>query len=1411
MRFIARVVSARAARRGVQLAAAFCLAAAVLPAQAAVNQFGAGMAASGTTPFDDESGPGFDVSAANDVVRTFDMVTYRVGYSLTPSDDDNLITVTLGTTTVPGNYVGPPNPQIAYFAAVDLPTGDAGCRNIQTSPVDDPPPLGQSGVTADGTKLFCYQGSTGAANMPFTMRVAGTAPNGATIAAPKFTHQSATNPPSAPTVTWNDPSAAEPTHGLPTLTVSAAPRWVIKKTAAGNGSVFVPGSGPNGEDGYVAAFNIGVHAQGSRKGLEALKPDFTIAENFLNPSSNPYGGMPSIQLVNWNISSSGFANIPMGPAPGQEGCGDWKNQLARLSNYFDNTAYHVNDRSPAPPTEAQEPYTVAQGGDCRATAVDQTAKTATLTVTGTDFSLRQYPVRVGYATGGAVLVDVNNLDNKINQWWVASKSVLFWVPPGDLTPDVTEWLNNTATLSGQSVTGQANPKSESSDRAGLHRASGGSLSKVYTQVRGVWTVPADTPASVCDPNHTGDCVVNQAAPGQLLSARFATYNYQYPGDLGPGYICEKIDNARLSFVDMRDVPVVGRHRKDASTGVAWNYLAGATDSVPDPVNFTWELGIDGAGTSGGTWNSFNTVPSEYVDNRPPPSGSTHADAACAEDAGVTWYSSVQQLLDAGRSLSEITRVRGRYTTFPTGVGILGYIPLKVNATYAYGGTDLAPGGTSTTFEQGALTYGAIVPNQAIWTGSKTYNGRASDAMRIVGTEYAQVTKTAQAPHQPNNATVTRGAFVTYNLQVNLTSSTNARTTDVTVWDVLPKHMSYVPGSARFGDAQLADPVCAAPGVTPAAGPFPADSVADGFTACYWTLKDQPVALTGVGNAAGNLPPISFEAVVALDAPGQTALLNSAFADSTHNLSPDPVYGGPDGFKCQTMPVYMRQCRFSNWTLRTVETSGLVLHKQVDQPLVALDTGFEYALDYAAVGPELPGARLLDVLPAHTDGRGSVFSGGLKLAALIAAPVAEAGPPATQADPDITVLYTSNAAANINRDPYHAGHNLLGSGGNSTTTTNWCASLGGANCPASLDEVTAFMVLPRAKADATLPSGVAYRLRVGVRAAGNAPGDIYLNDFIGDSPALDARRPGSNRVQTRVVAPDLIVSKSAAPTTIEHGASTVFTLVVRNNTGDNISKIQDLPGTVIALVDDLPAGLQAQLPINATGWDCAASTAARIQCRYTGALPVEPGEQLGDPILVTATGIRTGTHTNVVGVGIEGQREARTDNNSDTADVVVESVLTTVSGRVYREASEPANQTDDGSEVDPGLPGVTVRLVCASPAYDQTTTTGADGSYEFSGVASGAECNITETQPSGYVNAYNTPGAGGTGSSDASPTGDSTITLVVPASGSPGNNLAERKAGDGTPPTPIPVLGWPALLLLSLLLPLGATRRMRRQG
>lgn len=111
----------------------------------------------------------------------------------------------------------------------------------------------------------------------------------------------------------------------------------------------------------------------------------------------------------------------------------------------------------------------------------------------------------------------------------------------------------------------------------------------------------------------------------------------------------------------------------------------------------------------------------------------------------------------------------------------------------------------------------------------------------------------------------------------------------------------------------------------------------------------------------------------------------------------------------------------------------------------------------------------------------------------------------------------------------------------------------------------------------------------------------------------------------------------------------------------------------------------------------------------------------------------------------------------------------ISGTVYHD--KDANGTM--GPADPRIGGVTITLACTNPTLNATTTTAADGSYSFGGIAAGSNCTVTETQPAGYINASTNPGTGGSSSAD------NVITFTSLQADSPNNNFGEVLPTDTT--------------------------------
>ena len=1209
-----------------------CLATLSATSLADINSFLAGMVYSGTGPFDAN-----DASATDNDVRTHDDVAYRAAFSLTPSDTGAVIKYEIGSFTLPSTLVsGVAQPtKVAYFDPLKLPTGSSGCQNISQNPVADPAPLGTSGVTADGQTVYCSLPSPiGGITLDIPLSIMGNVPNGTTLQPPTITFSSDNNPTTNTPTVANDGSS---TFGMETITLTSSPQWDLTKESI-RGGLFIPRSGPSGEDGFVLGFNIGIHATGSRKGIEALHTAY-FTENYDDPE------FPNAQLVNWNIDSPGYSTV-LNTDP--SACAGWQTVQRALGNFLDNGHFFPRDRN----TGLSTNYDIPNGGTCAAQSINNTSHTATIDLIDVDWSLSQYPTKKGSNPTGVSLINTTNLDDPSNEWWVGSKSLLIWVPVGDVPTDgVTRFLTNEAYLFGTSITGQENVEpvittADNTENSGVRNTVAGSMSKRHTPF--ISNNPLGLDLSVRDPNVTGDAHVNQVSPGQVFESRVATYNTGTTS-FGAGMFCDRIDNSRTTYFNR--TPVVASYRAigtavlDPDTGVITRALSG---NISDIENLNFQLGVGGTGASNGGWDSYSGTTSEYF--FPATSGSSNADSGCG-DSDAIWFDSIVALEGAGYTLQQVNRVRGIYDSFTASARYLHYIPLQARETYAYSGTDNVTG----AFSANDSTLNSITTNVAIWQrGSGLADAEQSGATLIFNNELIKISKSS--PTHPNGSLVSPGSQVSYNLQVNAATSGTAHNTDITVWDVLPTNLSYNANSSQLGGVAIADPVCAASGLP--AETFPLGTVPAGHTACKWVLPNQAVTKTSTGHASANLPILSFAATVSVTAQTTDQLLNTSFADSAENSTYRAFYDGEGkGFACSGS----QNCSFSNWFLTVSANAGIVLNKSVDQTLVAADLGFNYTLNYGVIGNSLQSVRLLEILPYSGDNRGSNFSGTLTLTGQVTLDAADA---------TATVLYTKNAGANINVAPYDSGHDLTNSSSNTATTTNWCTAsqFGAPNCPANVSEATALMILPFAGAPqpcgslGTLPClspGTLYNISFGVIAAGNQPNEVYNNNFIGDSPGLLARAPGSNLVSTEVIVPDLVITKSVLPTVVDAGETATYVITPKNNTASGVGPITNTPGTVITLTDNLPSQIIITSAADVDGganWDCSASVApSTISCVYDNSgLPIGVGGAIGNPITfdaIAGTLADTTTVTNTASIEMTGQTETST-NNTGSATLTI---------------------------------------------------------------------------------------------------------------------------------------------------------------
>lgn len=1288
----------------------------------------AGMVSSGSAPFDH-----LDPAAGDEFVRTHDSVTYRVGFTtVNGSDTNSRIVARAGSFTPPASYSGSALADIGFFDTVDMPTS---CTNVSTTPVNDPPAAGVSGITADGQTIYCAQPSpTNGNNLDISYRIAGDAPNGTTTPALEFYYESDQTPLQSSPQTLTGRYGLEDLYGLADITIVAEPRWNLRVDYFRSGT-YLPASGPNGEDGFVFSWSLGVMGLGSRKGLEALQPPYEFDVDFNDTD------FPNAQIVDWDMQNTGYvsANFSATGTKAHHGCGNWYNQLSVSGNYFDNRHYKPNDRGTAGLGTVSE---VADGGDCRLNTSSTASKTASLLTSGTDFSLTHWPSKHGRNTAAADTVNANNLDDSSNEWWVANKSILVWAPTSDITVNTTEFLTLNAEIIGTSATGQANTDPNNSDNSsspGARRTISGSLSEIHSPP--VWSNPLGLDYALRDPVITGGAHVNQIAPNQVFAARLGAYNNS-TGTLPAGYICDKVDNTRLKIFDTRDALFTSSaaNQKDPLTGVFVRYLAGPEFPV------TWEYGVSSP------WTEYNNVTSEY--SRPLRTGSSQFDSGCA-DTDATWYSSIDSLVAAegSHALQKVTHVRGNYDSYPAGSRLLIYIPQQANQTFAHSGSNLANGtNPGSTFSNGDSTSDSIAVHQAQWQTNEPQisNGgllTSADAVRVFQTEYTRITK-ASSTHLPSGSLANAGDVVNYALTVNLSTSGSTHSSDVEVWDIIPSHLAYISGSTSFGGTPLADPACSDTSLPteffPVNGSTAAGEIADGYQACVWQLSNQQARKAAIGHESADLPTLSYKASLKFGSPSGTQILTSAFATSTDNLIPLPEYqGSGNGFSCKTGEA----CSFSNWLLNVQATPGIVLNKDVSNTTIPVDGEFDYTITYGAVGQGLTATRIIDVFPYPNDSRApfSDYAGQLILVQAVAKPQ-ENILLDTTSDDNFVALYTAQTASDIPTDPYDSRQTVDGTGTNSSTETNWCTELqfGLSNCPTDVTESTAALFLPDGAngAAANIPEGNAYKVELHFQTSGNSAGDIYSNSFTADSPSLTARRPSSNTVSTQVKAPDLMIEKSVTPDTAEIGTDVTFEISVTNNNSEDTSPIYADASTSIRLVDTLPDGLTlVGTTPNATGWDCAASSGNTIDCAYIGGLPLGTGAAVGSPIVFDATLGDAADNSwvkNKATVTLSGAVESDTSNNEDEAwvralrpvDLTLAKTVS-VSSAAQTEALQYSLSVQveaDGGRATGGPITVTDTLPSGISITNASNASGTDWDCSASTAPSEVSCSYTGSYP-----------------------------------------------------------------------------------
>lgn len=842
------------------------------------------------------------------------------------------------------------------------------------------------------------------------------------------------------------------------------------------------------------------------------------------------------------------------------------------------------------------------GGDCAITAFDDTAKTFTMEITGADLTFTHYPTKRG-SGGTTPMVKKAYPDDPSNQYWVANKFFLLWAPKTDIplrSEPVTVDFTNTIgynQLRGLSITGVPNYDPDPYEDAATYqvtRVARVTFNKMNSNMR--YTNPNGWNYAYTDPNASGDAIVNQVVPNQYFNAYIRVTNTGSE-TIENGVVCEKIDNTRTTFVDMTATAFrATQGLKDPDTGTIDFFISG---------NYSFMQGYNvqiGVPANGLTWSSMNNVTNEYM--APLTSGSAMSNASCG-DADAIWFDSVAALRGAGYALQDVNRVRITFTSMTPGVNLLFFVPLKALPYMAAGSTDV-PG---SAYFEGDTPIGTYSPNQAYISGSNLSLTKSSDAIKIIGDEWAMLTKTS--PSHPENISVGIDTQITYALQVNLTTNADPHDTTIFVWDVLPPYTTYVGGSTQFGGVNI-EPVCGT-----ALDPLPADvfpnGVPTGYTPCRWTIPGLAATRAPAGSTSGNAPLLTFRALVTAGAANGSPLYNTAFVDSLTNEVNLPVYmGGSQGFRCAAGEF----CSRDDHVVVFDSAMKYTYQKFAKSTLVKPGEDLPYSLVYGVNDTGVTDLRILDVFPytADTDpNRKSVFSGTLGLSSWLQPPAANtaAVPPLTE-DPSIVYYYTNALPGTINRNPYDPS-NSLNSGG----TTVWCTQaqiLAAAPGCATMTPANITAMMAVRTSNVPLVPGTLYQIDLALKPTGNVNGNYYTNNYsfaISGTPAYST----SNAARVSVAGVSPTMTKIVDRTTASSNEELVFTLLPRNNYVN--SGAAPLPeGTTIEITDLIPAPLVLDSVSAEPPWICV-SGPDFINCKYTvpAGTSIPSGAAIGSPIVI----------------------------------------------------------------------------------------------------------------------------------------------------------------------------------------------------
>ncbi|HST40623.1 MAG TPA: SdrD B-like domain-containing protein [Conexibacter sp.] len=412
----------------------------------------------------------------------------------------------------------------------------------------------------------------------------------------------------------------------------------------------------------------------------------------------------------------------------------------------------------------------------------------------------------------------------------------------------------------------------------------------------------------------------------------------------------------------------------------------------------------------------------------------------------------------------------------------------------------------------------------------------------------------------NNGVVSAGDEVRWRLRargaapLGTPAATPGATPTVTLMDVLPPGLDYVPGSTlSSGDVALGEPTVLHDNSLGRTGPAYA-----GYTTLQWTVPSLPWA----PNFTTRRPvELTIATTVSPDMAPSRTIAQSFFATAPSITLPDE-----EGNQADPAGSFRR----ADAAVRTPAGGATaVLNKTVEPAQLMRHTPFRYSLKFANYSATpIAEFEAIDLLPWAGDrahARRSLF-GRAEPIVLESVTRSAAGEVVWVSSTDPVALDAADVASGHTADPAHDGYldpdhaAALGSPQWPCTVDQVGQGGAPAGCPASLAEVTALrFVGAGTRATPFLPANSSlFTIELGYRTTGDAqPGDVYDNSWMARfDNLLPVYRP--ILAPPSYAAPGVSVAKLSGPTasgpwsesTLVHGGRAAFFQVTVTNTGTN---------------------------------------------------------------------------------------------------------------------------------------------------------------------------------------------------------------------------------------------------------------------